>query len=62
VPFPHHFRVVVNKGSDECGRTVNRYDTSALKTYRVILGAYPRQGGGLCYASDHAAVLAQFDI
>jgi endonuclease/exonuclease/phosphatase family metal-dependent hydrolase len=36
--------------------------TSALKTYRVILGAYPRQGGGLSYASDHAAVLAQFDI
>ena len=36
--------------------------TSALETYRVILGAYPRQGGGLCYASDHAAVLAQFDI
>ena len=36
--------------------------TSALETYRVILGAYPRQDGGLCYASDHAAVLAQFDI
>ena len=36
--------------------------TSALETYRVILGAYPRQGGGLCYPSDHAAVLAQFDI
>lgn len=36
--------------------------TSALETYRVILGAYPRQGGTLCYASDHAAVLAQFDI
>jgi endonuclease/exonuclease/phosphatase family metal-dependent hydrolase len=36
--------------------------TSALKTYRVSLGAYPRQEGGLCYASDHAAVLAQFDI
>lgn len=35
---------------------------SALETYRVILGAYPQQGGGLCYASDHAAVLAQFDI
>jgi endonuclease/exonuclease/phosphatase family metal-dependent hydrolase len=35
---------------------------SALETYRVVLGAYPRQGGGLCYASDHAAVLAQFDI
>ena len=36
--------------------------TSALETYRVIPGAYPRQGGGLCYASDHAAVLAQLDI
>jgi endonuclease/exonuclease/phosphatase family metal-dependent hydrolase len=36
--------------------------TSALETYRVILGGYPRQGGGLCYASDHAAVLAQFDF
>jgi endonuclease/exonuclease/phosphatase family metal-dependent hydrolase len=36
--------------------------TSALETYRVILGAYPRQGGGLRYPSDHAAVLAQFYI
>jgi endonuclease/exonuclease/phosphatase family metal-dependent hydrolase len=35
---------------------------SALAAYRVVLGAYPQQGGGLCYASDHAAVLAQFDI
>ncbi|HET9175020.1 MAG TPA: endonuclease/exonuclease/phosphatase family protein [Pseudolabrys sp.] len=35
---------------------------SSLETYRVVLGAYPRQGGGFCYASDHAAVLAQFDI
>jgi len=35
---------------------------SAFETYRVILGAYPRQGGALCYASDHAAVLAQFNI
>jgi exonuclease III len=35
---------------------------SALETYRVILGGYPRQGGELCYASDHAAVLAQFDF
>jgi endonuclease/exonuclease/phosphatase family metal-dependent hydrolase len=35
---------------------------SALKSYRVVLGAYPKQGGGLYYASDHAAVLAQFDI
>ena len=35
---------------------------SAFETYRVVPGAYPRQGGGLCYASDHAAVLAQFDI
>jgi len=35
---------------------------SALETYRIVLGAYPRQGGGLYYASDHAAVLAQFDI
>jgi endonuclease/exonuclease/phosphatase family metal-dependent hydrolase len=34
----------------------------ALQTYRIVLGAYQRQGGGLCYASDHAAVLAQFDI
>jgi exonuclease III len=36
--------------------------TSALETYRVVLGAYLRQGGALCYASDHAAVLAQFAI
>ena len=36
--------------------------TSALEIYRVILGGYPQQGGELCYASDHAAVLAQFDI
>ena len=36
--------------------------TSALETYRVILGGYPQQDGGLCYASDHAAVLAQFDF
>jgi hypothetical protein len=36
--------------------------TGALETYRVILGGYPRQGGELCYASDHAAVLAQFDF
>ena len=36
--------------------------TSALDTYQVNLGGYPRQGGGLCYASDHAAVLAQFDF
>lgn len=36
--------------------------TSALETYRVVLGAYRRQGGALCYASDHAAVLAQFAI
>lgn len=35
---------------------------STFETYRVIRGAYPRQDGGLCYASDHAAVLAQFDI
>lgn len=35
---------------------------SALEIYRIVLGAYPQQGGGLCYASDHAAVLAQFDI
>lgn len=36
--------------------------TSALEIYQVNLGGYPRQGGGLCYASDHAAVLAQFDF
>jgi endonuclease/exonuclease/phosphatase family metal-dependent hydrolase len=36
--------------------------TSTLETYRVILGAYPRQDGSLCFASDHAAILAQFDI
>ena len=33
-----------------------------LHAYRVIYGAYPQQDGGLCYASDHAAVLAQFDF
>jgi endonuclease/exonuclease/phosphatase family metal-dependent hydrolase len=33
----------------------------ALQTYRVIRGAYPQQDGSLCYASDHAAVLAQLD-
>lgn len=32
----------------------------AFETYRIILGAYRAQDGGLCYASDHAAVLAQF--
>jgi endonuclease/exonuclease/phosphatase family metal-dependent hydrolase len=34
----------------------------AFEAYRVILGSYRGQDGAICYASDHAAVLAQFNI
>jgi endonuclease/exonuclease/phosphatase family metal-dependent hydrolase len=35
---------------------------SSVNSYRVSRGAFRRQDGSAGYASDHAAVLAQFDI